>query len=601
MLFQVPVSFLKGKSCRVFVGTGMHVAHYRTSLQTLTVIAKKSDTKEYAFQTFTGRPTLEMNKFLYGFSRSEKNNPFRFCANFYSSNANPNKTLHDIIEEKNNRSFLKRQMVDDTNDYMEHLSTKTNISVEEWSKLREMLLQTTQFNTTEKNVETVLMKLINRYNIFRFARLYFNHLKSLSVAINPATLALYVRYMYSFKEQCTAEDFLDAEEICQKLLESSPMLSPTTAENVICGFSVTKNWEKSLEIFNKMKEFDLSRKSYNAVGEACFRNRKFETGWEIVESFGKNNWQLSDNLTSSVLSDSLDKRDAIMKLLNYYKKYFDRPNLECAQKILTSATQVSKGRIKPAYTRINDRGICQNCRKRLVNNSVNEEEYEKLRSSFLNPVLIGRDIFQKSNPEELSDFQRILKSHTPFDFVLDGLNIAYSATTAKCKDKTILSRNLLSVVNFLLKQRKKLLVIGRKHMMNWPRPFMEEMNKKCYFFLAEDVTHDDTYLLYASLYSGIRTNFVSRDLMRGYRYLLNNPELESIFWRWQYQHQYLVVSIRHNGAVEFQTPVPYRQDCHSLEEDDRIWHVPCLEEVKPNTPGYTKLSNKTWLCLPLDR
>lgn len=54
-------------------------------------------------------------------------------------------------------------------------------------------------------------------------------------------------------------------------------------------------------------------------------------------------------------------------------------------------------------------------------------EFNTLRDAFLNPVLIGRDIFIKTQPEEFLNYRKFLERTSPYDIVLDGLNIAYAA------------------------------------------------------------------------------------------------------------------------------------------------------------------------------
>lgn len=46
---------------------------------------------------------------------------------------------------------------------------------------------------------------------------------------------------------------------------------------------------------------------------------------------------------------------------------------------------------------------------------------------FLKNAVIGRDVFLKSNPEELNRFKEFIKGMDTFDVVVDGLNVAYSA------------------------------------------------------------------------------------------------------------------------------------------------------------------------------
>lgn len=70
------------------------------------------------------------------------------------------------------------------------------------------------------------------------------------------------------------------------------------------------------------------------------------------------------------------------------------------------------------------RGECNVCHAKLEPTWVSQEDFDELRSAFLNPVLIGKDIFLKTQPEEMKHFLSFLSRQGPFDVVLDGLNIA---------------------------------------------------------------------------------------------------------------------------------------------------------------------------------
>lgn len=43
----------------------------------------------------------------------------------------------------------------------------------------------------------------------------------------------------------------------------------------------------------------------------------------------------------------------------------------------------------------------------------------------MNKVVKGRDIYQKTTPEEWKRFERVIEENRPFDIVMDGLNVAY--------------------------------------------------------------------------------------------------------------------------------------------------------------------------------
>lgn len=62
-------------------------------------------------------------------------------------------------------------------------------------------------------------------------------------------------------------------------------------------------------------------------------------------------------------------------------------------------------------------------------------------------------------------------------------------------------------------------------------------------------SQDDPLLLYAALYSGMGTKFLSRDLMRGHAYRLQNQSLRSTFRQWQLQNQCQLKYVTEAGKV----------------------------------------------------
>lgn len=79
---------------------------------------------------------------------------------------------------------------------------------------------------------------------------------------------------------------------------------------------------------------------------------------------------------------------------------------------------------------------------------------------------------------------------------------------------------------------------------------------------------DDPYLLYATLASGKNAMFVSSDLMRQHRYLLDDKHLQWVFKKWQCSHQYLVKT---NG-MKFQIISPFNFIPHAQKNSDS-WHI----------------------------
>lgn len=50
-----------------------------------------------------------------------------------------------------------------------------------------------------------------------------------------------------------------------------------------------------------------------------------------------------------------------------------------------------------------------------------------MKTLFFENVIIGRDVFLRTNPEELEIFKKFVNKMENYDIVMDGLNVAYSA------------------------------------------------------------------------------------------------------------------------------------------------------------------------------
>lgn len=59
---------------------------------------------------------------------------------------------------------------------------------------------------------------------------------------------------------------------------------------------------------------------------------------------------------------------------------------------------------------------------------------------------------------------------------------------------------------------------------------------------------DDPFVLYAAMYSGYNTKILTRDLMRGHKFLLKNTEMKRVFQKWLQKHR-LVLQLRVGNRV----------------------------------------------------
>lgn len=83
------------------------------------------------------------------------------------------------------------------------------------------------------------------------------------------------------------------------------------------------------------------------------------------------------------------------------------------------------------------RGECSVCQRPLDRLDLSEKEFREMRKCFLETVLVGNDIFQRSTPEELQKFITFVSKNAPFNIVLDGLNVAYMSGTSVAQEVNV--------------------------------------------------------------------------------------------------------------------------------------------------------------------
>lgn len=69
---------------------------------------------------------------------------------------------------------------------------------------------------------------------------------------------------------------------------------------------------------------------------------------------------------------------------------------------------------------------------------VTDSDFKMLQERFLSHVMIGKNIFNNSSPQELNDFKDFIEITAPYDVVVDGLNLAY-AYRGKIGDHSLVS------------------------------------------------------------------------------------------------------------------------------------------------------------------
>lgn len=84
------------------------------------------------------------------------------------------------------------------------------------------------------------------------------------------------------------------------------------------------------------------------------------------------------------------------------------------------------------------RGKCKHCRQTLSKITFDDNSFQELEKSIMNKVIIGRDIYRKTNPKELQRFNEFIQETKPYDIVIDGLNLVHIKNRKKPSLQTVI-------------------------------------------------------------------------------------------------------------------------------------------------------------------
>ncbi|XP_043284582.1 mitochondrial ribonuclease P catalytic subunit isoform X2 [Venturia canescens] len=373
------------------------------------------------------------------------------------------------------------------------------------------------------------------------------------------------------------------------------VLDASTAEYCILGISKTHRWKEALELCEMIKLSCSPRtQSFSAIISAAFRNNEPEIAWTYLEDafsrihpehhvFIAHTEYCKRNFKGEELEKELEKMFLI------WSKYDYRPFVDIVQayeEIFKTLGWIIE------RTSIRNVGICRSCDHKLSKCKISNEEFSKLAELVWERVIISGDIYKKSTPKELNYFLQFVEKNKPWDIVIDGLNVSYLSKEVRKSSGHLVT----AAVNLCAKEmNKKVLLFGRNHMKKWANMDLSYIQHHADIFFTTNRSADDPYLLYATLCSGPSTMFVSRDLMRQHVARLEDPDMGSIFKKWQMTHQLRPVAITSKqGNVDLKIEYPPKYSPF-IQNDENGWHIPFTFEPSLK-PAVDYEPPKSWFC-----
>ncbi|XP_023298776.2 mitochondrial ribonuclease P catalytic subunit [Lucilia cuprina] len=513
-----------------------------------------------------------------------------------------------IILNSNNlrlASNFKRPQLNTKTDQLAEIKdtyfrNRTELTKQDWQNVTEILIKNYKHINTN-NVDAVIVGVCSDSEHLSLAKSYIKHIQNIGKQPNEATLGKLLRVynnVYHVRGALDQEEQAEILEIYNRMRAKHEILDSLSCENLICGLVATEKWREGLELLEMMKVSSNapSLPAYTEMIIKAFATNDLSLGWQLLHQMLEQRKQPKCEIFITLLNTLLqqhfkDFQMELEKLLTFLETH----DIVITQKVVETLQDVAlkhPNLLEVTESKLKRFGKCSSCGLHMKNVSLSDEDFTKLQTSFLDKVLIRNDVFQKSTPQEVKRFCDYVERTGPYDCVVDGLNVAYSMGSRK--PTQALANLLASVVKYFHNKNKYVLILGRKHMNNWPKKTMQYVKDNAAVFLANDISQDDPFLLYATLKSGQTTDFFSRDLMRQHAFLLG-PELKVIFRRWQQEHQYSLVTQTESGKIIVKEPIRHLICTHKVED---VWHVPYKNEFSPHITDTFEVPEQ-WLCLKI--
>ncbi|KAL4656308.1 mitochondrial ribonuclease P protein 3 [Arapaima gigas] len=412
------------------------------------------------------------------------------------------------------------------------------------------------------------------------------------VAVETGTLSyeLLLKYLTLCVHGSHHSEVLDVYEIMKNRFKS---FDPGAYSLFIKGFSNTERWKEALGFLESLnKAITPTANNYGEVISAALRHGDSATGWALYTELLEKGLIPNQNTWQALFESGVSQRwhnNRLEGILHYMRNNQVYPVESLARSIKAWFESLSETKWTGSWSTVAQSGVCQSCGTALESIELSEKEYGLLKEQVMQDVMQGNDVFIKSTPKELENFQNFLANKPAFDVVLDGLNVA------KCLGRGQPSEILLTVVSELKKQGLNVLVLGRSHMQRyshtWDRQHMSLVRQMAHCFFTDNISEDDPFLLYATLHSGNHCRFVSKDLMRDHKACLPDSAMRRLFFKWQRGHQLVIQSIFPGKMVQFQ---PIHSYDTIVQTDGVSWHIPYDPE------GQERCSYEiptTWLCV----
>lgn len=338
--------------------------------------------------------------------------------------------------------------------------------------------------------------------------------------------------------------------------------------------SATRDWRKVADTINNDK-IHCSKSTiqiFNNLTANAFQEADIALGWKMLNQINEKNFQPNFEAFQAYWSYCALNRSTFAENVEKMFEFIEKNDLIVSRNVIESLSDKIKhyyGSIIPVE--LSKAGVCQRCKYQMPLLQQSQLEFVTLRREFERVVLRPR-----ISPQQVTFFKQFVNKKKTYDYVVDSLNV--SRMIPDIKGNIFKQGQLLGqTVEQLRSNNKKVLVVGKKHVNNFPEQSMNLIRKKATVFLSNDEEAvDDIYMMYAALISGPNSHFVTNDLLDDYRAMFSERGKE-IFQNWQKLHQHFTTYNHQKGFVHIHKPKIFSYKASKSMENGQ-WHIPFTEK-----------------------
>lgn len=314
------------------------------------------------------------------------------------------------------------------------------LEADKWTNFRQKLLQSTR-RINENNIDAIIIDMCTHDGNLIIAKSYIEYLQNYcNVEVNDGAWGKLLRVYNSFYHQqgdhkISQELQNEIYTITDRIRKKYTLLDGSLCENMIMGLVTTRQWREGLKLLEMAKITGKpTNLAYTELAIKAFLENDFDLGWSLCEGIVELQVQPKCEIFLTYLQKIASRNNCqyFQKELDKFLKILSTNIITITEKVVKLLDKIHQEHpdwfsLKRTYVISEAKeGICANCNQKLQNISLTAAEFQQLKETFKEKVLLAGDIFQKTTPQEIEAFRNYVRKTAPYDCVIDGLNVAYS-------------------------------------------------------------------------------------------------------------------------------------------------------------------------------